>query len=85
MERGANLEDLGDGPGFRKIRPALGVEEFGINAIVMPPRIESEFHFHDEQEELYFVACTSRPSSSSCSVATAAGAWNIGCFLISNI
>jgi uncharacterized cupin superfamily protein len=51
----ANLDDLGDGPGFRKIRRELGVEEFGVNAIVMPPGIESGFHFHDEQEELYFV------------------------------
>jgi len=51
----ANLDDLGDGPGFRKIRRDLGVEEFGINAIVMPTGIESEFHYHAEQEELYFV------------------------------
>lgn len=51
----ANLDDLGEGPGFRKIRRELDVEEFGINAIVMPPKIESGFHFHDEQEELYFV------------------------------
>ncbi len=51
----ASLDDLGDGPGFRKIRRELGVEEFGVNAIVMPPGIESGFHFHDEQEELYFV------------------------------
>jgi uncharacterized cupin superfamily protein len=51
----ANLDDLGDGPGFRKIRRDLGVEEFGINAIVMPTGIESEFHYHDMQEELYFV------------------------------
>jgi len=51
----ANLDDLGDGPGFRKIRRELGVEEFGINAIVMPTGIESEFHYHETQEELYFV------------------------------
>jgi mannose-6-phosphate isomerase-like protein (cupin superfamily) len=51
----ANLDDLGEGPGFRKVRRELGVEEFGINAIVMPSGIESGFHFHDEQEELYFV------------------------------
>ena len=51
----ARLDDLGDGPGFRKIRRELGVEEFGVNAVVMPPGIESGFHFHDEQEELYFV------------------------------
>lgn len=51
----ANLEDLGDGPGFRKVRKGLGVTAFGVNAIVMPPGIESGSHFHDEQEELYFV------------------------------
>ncbi len=28
---------------------------FGVNAIVMPPGIETGFHYHDEQEELYFV------------------------------
>ncbi|HEY4996619.1 MAG TPA: cupin domain-containing protein [Solirubrobacteraceae bacterium] len=51
----ANLDDLGDGPGFRKVRKGLGVTAFGVNAIVMPPGIESGSHFHDEQEELYFV------------------------------
>ena len=51
----ANLDGVGEGYGFRKIRRALGVEEFGVNAIVMPPGISSGFHFHDEQEELYFV------------------------------
>ena len=51
----ASLDDIGEGPGFRKIRRELGVEEFGVNAIVMPSGIESDFHFHDEQEELYFV------------------------------
>lgn len=51
----ANLDDLGDGPGFRKIRRELDVAELGINAIVMPPGIESGFHFHDTQEEVYFV------------------------------
>ncbi|HUA74473.1 MAG TPA: cupin domain-containing protein [Solirubrobacteraceae bacterium] len=50
-----NLDDLGDAPGFRKIRKGLGVTAFGVNAIVMPPRIESGFHFHETQEELYFV------------------------------
>ncbi len=50
-----HLDDLGDGPGFRKVRKGLDVEAFGVNAIVMPPGIESGFHFHDEQEELYFV------------------------------
>jgi mannose-6-phosphate isomerase-like protein (cupin superfamily) len=51
----ANLDDLGDGPGFRKIRKALGVTAFGVNAIVLPPGIETGFHYHDQQEELYFL------------------------------
>jgi mannose-6-phosphate isomerase-like protein (cupin superfamily) len=50
-----NLDDIGEGPGFRKIRSELDVAELGINAIVMPPGIESGFHFHETQEELYFV------------------------------
>jgi mannose-6-phosphate isomerase-like protein (cupin superfamily) len=50
-----HLEDLGDGPGFRKVRPGLGVTAFGVNAIVLPPGVETGFHYHDEQEELYFV------------------------------
>jgi quercetin dioxygenase-like cupin family protein len=49
------LEDLGEGPGFRKVRKGLGVSAFGVNAIVMPPGIESGLHSHELQEELYFV------------------------------
>jgi quercetin dioxygenase-like cupin family protein len=51
----ANLADLGEGPGFRKIRKELGVTAFGVNAIVLPPTYETGSHYHDEQEELYFV------------------------------
>jgi uncharacterized cupin superfamily protein len=51
----AHLEDLGEGPGFRKVRKGLGVTAFGVNAIVLPAGMETGFHFHDEQEELYFV------------------------------
>jgi quercetin dioxygenase-like cupin family protein len=51
----ANLDDLGDGPGFRKVRKGLGVTAFGVNAIVLPAGIETGFHYHDLQEELYFV------------------------------
>lgn len=47
------LDAMGEGYGFRKIRPALGVNEMGINAIVMPPGYEASFHYHDEQEEIY--------------------------------
>jgi uncharacterized cupin superfamily protein len=51
----ANVDGLGEGPGFRKIRRALGVTAFGINAIVLPAGIETGTHWHDEQEEVYFV------------------------------
>ncbi len=51
----AHLDDLGEGPGFRKVRTPLGVSAFGVNALVMPAGIESGAHFHDEQQELYFV------------------------------
>ena len=50
-----SLDELGDGYGFRKIRSALGVEAFGVNAIVYPPHYEGPEHFHDTQDELYFV------------------------------
>jgi quercetin dioxygenase-like cupin family protein len=51
----ANIDELGEGYGFRKIRRALGVTAFGINAIVLPPGTETGRHYHDEQEETYFV------------------------------
>ena len=50
-----SLEELGEGPGFRKVRQALGVEAFGVNAVVMPPSFVGFEHYHDEQDELYFV------------------------------
>jgi mannose-6-phosphate isomerase-like protein (cupin superfamily) len=50
-----DLEALGDGPGFRKVRRGLEVTAFGVNAVVMPAGIESGFHAHERQEELYFV------------------------------
>jgi mannose-6-phosphate isomerase-like protein (cupin superfamily) len=40
---------------FRKIRRELGVTAFGANALVLPPGTEWFNHFHDEQDELYFV------------------------------
>ena len=51
----ANVDSLGDGPGFRKVRRELGVTAFGVNAIEIPPGYETGRHYHDEQEELYFV------------------------------
>jgi mannose-6-phosphate isomerase-like protein (cupin superfamily) len=51
----SSLDELGEGYGFRKIRSALGVTAFGCNALVLPPGYETGLHFHDEQEETYFV------------------------------
>jgi mannose-6-phosphate isomerase-like protein (cupin superfamily) len=51
----SSLDALGEGPGFRKIRGPLGVEAFGINAIVLPPGYATPRHSHERQEETYFV------------------------------
>ena len=51
----STLDELGEGYGFRKIRTGLGVEAFGVNAIVMPPGMVAFWHYHDEQDELYFI------------------------------
>jgi len=50
-----SIDDMGEGPGFRSVRRALGVTAFGVNAIVYPPGQEGFLHYHDEQDELYFV------------------------------
>ncbi|HEV8462134.1 MAG TPA: cupin domain-containing protein [Gaiellaceae bacterium] len=51
----SSLEALGEGYGFRKVRVPLGVTAFGANALVFPPHYEGPNHFHDTQDELYFV------------------------------
>jgi mannose-6-phosphate isomerase-like protein (cupin superfamily) len=51
----SSLGELGSGYGFRKVRAALGVTAFGVNGIVMPPGFEGFLHFHERQDELYFV------------------------------
>jgi quercetin dioxygenase-like cupin family protein len=51
----ANVDALAEGPGFRKVRRALGVTAFGVNAIELPAGYETGRHYHDEQEELYFL------------------------------
>ena len=53
--RSATSRRWATAPGFRKIRRELGVTAFGANAIVLPAGIETGSHFHDQQEELYFV------------------------------
>ena len=49
------LDGLGEGYGFRKVRKELGVTAFGVNLIVYPPHYEGFNHYHDTQDELYFV------------------------------
>ena len=51
----SSLDELGDGYGFRKVRAPLGVTAFGVNGLVFPPRYEGPNHYHDVQDELYFV------------------------------
>jgi uncharacterized cupin superfamily protein len=50
-----HLDAIGEGYGFRKVRRALGVTAFGINVLVRPQGYRTKRHFHDVQEELYFV------------------------------
>ena len=50
-----SLDAMGDSPGFRKVRRELDVKELGVNALVLPPGIGGNFHYHERQEELYFV------------------------------
>jgi mannose-6-phosphate isomerase-like protein (cupin superfamily) len=51
----SSLKELGDGPGFRKVRQALGISAFGVNVIVIPPGVVGRPHYHEQQDELYFV------------------------------
>jgi mannose-6-phosphate isomerase-like protein (cupin superfamily) len=51
----SSIDELGDGPGFRSVRHALGMTAFGANAIVFPPGFLGFNHFHETQDELYFV------------------------------
>ncbi len=51
----AHIDALGDRYGFRSVRRKLGVTAFGVNAIALPPGYATGPHYHDEQEELYFV------------------------------
>lgn len=51
----SSLSELGDSYGFRKIRQGMGIEAFGVNAVVMPAGYEGFLHYHDQQDELYFV------------------------------
>ena len=51
----AHIDAIGQGYGFRKVRKEMGVTAFGVNVLVRPPGYETKWHYHDLQEELYFV------------------------------
>ena len=51
----SSLDELGEGYGFRKVRGPLGITAFGVNGLVFPPQYEGPNHYHDTQDELYFV------------------------------
>ncbi len=50
-----HIDAIDEGYGFRKVRKALDVTAFGVNVLVRPPGYETKWHYHDLQEELYFV------------------------------
>lgn len=51
----STIDELGEGYGFRKVRRELGVSAFGANVIIYPPGQDGFLHYHDVQDELYFV------------------------------
>ena len=51
----SSIDELGEGYGVRKVRRALGVTAFGVNAIIYPPGQDGFPHYHEQQDELYFV------------------------------
>jgi mannose-6-phosphate isomerase-like protein (cupin superfamily) len=50
----ATVDTLGEGT-FRKVRQALGITAFGANVLVIEAGEVGRPHYHDEQDELYFV------------------------------
>ena len=50
----ATVESLGDGT-FRKVRQTLGITAFGANVLVIEPGAVGRPHYHEQQDELYFV------------------------------
>jgi mannose-6-phosphate isomerase-like protein (cupin superfamily) len=49
-----SIDEMGDGV-FRKVRRELGITAFGANVLVLAPGVEARPHYHDDQDELYFV------------------------------
>ena len=50
-----HIDEMGEGPGFRKVRKELGITSMGANAIVFAPGFKARWHSHERQEEVYFV------------------------------
>jgi mannose-6-phosphate isomerase-like protein (cupin superfamily) len=50
----SSVDELGDET-FRKVRRALGITAFGANVVVLQPGVVGRAHYHEEQDELYFV------------------------------
>lgn len=50
-----HIDGMGERYGFRRVRRALGVTAFGVNAVALPPGYATGRHWHDVQEELYFI------------------------------
>ena len=48
------IDELGEET-FRKVRRALGITAFGANVLVIEPGVVGRAHYHEEQDELYFV------------------------------
>jgi mannose-6-phosphate isomerase-like protein (cupin superfamily) len=55
LDQLAEDERYGGRYGFRKVRRALDVTAFGVNAVVYPPAYPGFAHWHEQQDELYFV------------------------------
>jgi mannose-6-phosphate isomerase-like protein (cupin superfamily) len=49
-----SIDEMGEGV-FRKVRQELGVTAFGVNVLVLAPGVVARPHWHEEQDELYFV------------------------------
>jgi mannose-6-phosphate isomerase-like protein (cupin superfamily) len=49
-----SIDEMGDGV-FRKVRRELGVTAFGVNVLVLAPGVVGRPHYHDTQDELYFI------------------------------
>jgi len=50
----SSVDELGNET-FRKVRRELGITAFGANVLVLQPGVTGRPHYHEEQDELYFI------------------------------